>query len=46
MRERSNLYDGVLEYWVVVRETAQHTESKTLEETHRQNKQAQILLIA
>ena len=37
---RSNRYDGALEYWVIIRETAQHTESKAVEENYRQNKKA------
>lgn len=40
IRCRSNRYDGQLEYWVVIKETAEHTESQTMEETTRQNKQA------
>ncbi|CAL1171673.1 unnamed protein product [Cladocopium goreaui] len=35
---RSNRYDGVLEYWVIVKEAAEHTESLTQEEIHRQKK--------
>lgn len=35
---RSNRYDGQLEYWVVIRETTAHTESKTTEENYRENK--------
>lgn len=37
---RSNRYDGVLEYWVIVKEAAEHTESLTQEEIHRQKKKA------
>ena len=38
---RSNRYDGVLEYWVIVKEGAEHTESLTQEEIHRQKKKAE-----
>ena len=38
--DRSNRYDGVLEYWVIIKEGAEHTESLTQEEIHRQKKKA------
>lgn len=38
---RSNRYDGALEYWVVTKETAEHTESQSMEELHKSKKQVE-----
>ena len=40
MCARSNRYDAMQEFWVVVRESAEHTESKTTEENYRETKKA------
>ena len=40
---RLNKYDGVKEYWVCVREHAQHTESLEKEETSRSREKAPVI---
>ena len=40
MTLRRNRYDGVLEYWVVVRESGRHSESLEEEETHKSREKA------
>ena len=42
---RSNRYDGMQEYWVVIRESAEQTESKTHEESYRENKKVRFTYI-
>ena len=37
---RSNLYDGVLEYWVTVRERGERKETLTREERQQQKEKA------
>lgn len=37
---RSNKYDGVLEYWVTTRETAQHTEAHETSEELKDRRKA------
>lgn len=40
MLPRSNKYDGVLEYWITVRETAQHCEAHEVPEELKERRKA------
>ena len=40
---RKNMYDGIPEYWVVVKETGKRTESQSFEEFQQKQSKAPII---